>query len=537
MTQVQLSSPGAHRASSGFAFRLAGVALSAVCLAALPNSADGQTIPTDDPVIKNMWEQGMGDGSQVYGLAQALLDSIGPRLMGSPAYARAGDWLLDRYADWGIDAQKREYGTWRGWDRGFTHIDLLEPRVRTLEGMMLAWSPGTDGPVEGQVIPLPSFTDAAQLEAWLPMARGKFVAISMPEITCRADESWEAHATEESFARLNEARDAARQAYQAGYRVFVQGQGPTRLEQAGALGVLTGNWSRGWGVDKIFSSPTEQIPSVHLSCEDYSLVHRLASNDQGPRIRLEAEAEFMGEVPAFNVIGKLPGTDLPDEYVLLTAHLDSWDGASGATDNGTGTLMMLEAMRILKATYPNPRRTILVGHWGGEEQGLIGSTAFAADHPEVVDGLQAAFNQDNGTWRIDFIRMQGFITAGSHFARWFESVPDEIKSHIELDLPGIPERGGSDHMSFICKPAPGFRLQSNYPDYRQYTWHTNRDTFDKIVFDDLRNNATLAAMLAYAASEDPERMNVDLRVLPTDPRTGQAGVWPACRPPRRSSGG
>ena len=514
----------------------AAVPLLLTLLAGSAHPAEAQTFPTDDPVVRAMWEQGMGDGSQAWQLAQALLDSIGPRLMGSPAYDRAGDWLLERYADWGIEAVRQEYGTWTGWERGISHIDLLEPRIRTLEGMILAWSPGTDGPVEGEVVAMPNFESAEDLDAWLPTARGKFVAVSHAEMTCREDQSWEDHATEESFQRLNEARDAARRAYQRTFGLYMRNNGPGRLEEAGALGLLTGNWSRGWGVDKIFSSATRQIPSVHLSCEDYSLVHRLATQGQGPRLRLEAEAEFLGDVPAFNVVGTIPGTELPDEYVLLSAHLDSWDGASGATDNGTGTIMMLEAMRILKETYPNPRRTIIVGHWGGEEQGLIGSTAFAADNPEVVDGLQAAFNQDNGTWRIDFIRMQGFLGAGEHFARWFESVPDEIKSHIELDIPGVPERGGSDHMSFICKPAPGFRLQSNYPDYRQYTWHTNRDTFDKIVFDDLRNNATLAAMLAYAASEDPERLEVGERVLPTDAQ-GRAGSWPQCRPPRRSAGG
>ena len=137
-------------------------------------------------------------------------------------------------------------------------------------------------------------------------------------------------------------------------------------------------------------------------------------------------------MPAFNVVGRIPGTELPDEYVLLSAHLDSWDGASGATDNGTGTIMMVEAMRILKVAYPNPRRTIVVGHWGGEEQGLIGSTAFAADNQEVIDGLQAGFNQDNGTWRIDYIRMMGFTGAGAHFARWFSAIPTEITDHIEL---------------------------------------------------------------------------------------------------------
>jgi len=235
------------------------------------------------------------------------------------------------------------------------------------------------------------------------------------------------------------------------------------------------------------------------------------------------------------VVAEMKGTERPDEYVVLSAHFDSWDGASGATDNGTGTITMMEAMRILKAAYPNPRRTIVVGHWGGEEQGLIGSGAFAEDHPEIIRGLQAAFNQDNGTWRIDHIRMQGFAGAGTSFGKWFGKIPNEIADNIRLDIPGVPETGGSDHMSFICRGAPGFRLQSSYPEYRQYTWHTNRDTFDKVVFDDLRNNATLAAMLAYLASEDPETVQRTQRVLPRNAQ-GNPGSWPRCGTPRRSSG-
>jgi Zn-dependent M28 family amino/carboxypeptidase len=192
---------------------------------------------------------------------------------------------------------------------------------------------------------------------------------------------------------------------------------------------------------------------------------------------------------------------------------------------------MMEAMRILKEVYPQPRRTILVAHWGGEEQGTNGSLAFAEDHPEVVDGLQAAFNQDNGTWRIDFFRMQEFPEAGDNFGRWLSEIPRDITQHIELDLTVDPRSGSSDEMSFICRGAPGFRLQSPYPDYRQYTWHTDIDTYDKIVFDDLRNNATLAAMLAYLASEDPTRLSNARRAL----SPGQQ--WPTCRTSQRSSGG
>lgn len=521
------------------------LAVAALAVVGTAQVVQAQTFPTDDPVIQRMWEEGMGGGSQVYDLAQSLLDSIGPRLMGSPAYDEAGDWLMALYESWGIEAEKQVYGTWRGWERGPSHIDLIQPRVRTLSGMMMAWSPGTDGPVEADVVMLPTVTSAAEFEAWLPSVEGKAVAVSLPEPTCRAPESWEALATEAARRELAETRQRSQQAWVRSLRAMGQDM-LGRIEDAGAVAVFTGRWSDGWGADKIFDADTRKIPSIHLSCEDYGLIARLAENDQSPRVRIDVQAEWLGDVPAFNVVGMIPGTELPDEYVVLSAHLDSWDGASGATDNGTGTIMMMEAMRILRETYPNPRRTIMVGHWGGEEQGLIGSTAFAADNPEVVDGLQAAFNQDNGTWRVDYIRMMGFTEAGAHFGRWFSAMPREITDHIILDVPGLPERGGSDHMSFICKPAPGFRLQSNYPDYRQYTWHTNLDTFDKIVFPDLRNNATLAAMLAYQASEDPERMARTTRELPDQqPTAGDGeerrymasnavGEWPQCRPPRRS---
>jgi carboxypeptidase Q len=287
-------------------------------------------------------------------------------------------------------------------------------------------------------------------------------------------------------------------------------------------------------VNRIFDAATSSAVSIDLSCEDYGLVYRLADRNQGARLRIDARAEDLGTVPVYNVMAEIRGTELPDEYVMLSAHLDSWHGATGATDNGTGTITMLEAMRILKAAYPNPRRTILVGHWGGEEQGLIGSRAFAEDNPEVVENLQALFNQDNGTWRVDYIQSQGLLGASGHLARWVASLPTEISGHIELDLPGPQEIGGSDHVAFLCYGAPGWRLQSHYPEYRQYTWHTNRDTFDKIVLDDLMNNATLAAMLAYLASEDPERVPRDRALLAVDPRTGEPRDWLPCREARRS---
>ena len=198
-----------------------------------------------------------------------------------------------------------------------------------------------------------------------------------------------------------------------------------------------------------------------------------------------------------------------------------------------GTLMVLEAMRLLKESGVIPRRTIIAGHWAGEEVGMIGSRAFTEDHPEVLEGLQVAFNQDNGTWRIERIEGQGFLRAGERIGRWISYVPREITDDITLEFPGAQNNRGSDHTSFVCAGAPGFRLQSPYDEYRQYTWHTERDTYDKIVFDDLKQNAVLAAILAYAAAEDPVRTPRDRALLPVSERTGEPREWGECRPAMR----
>ena len=517
--------------------------LGAVAAATIAPAAGAQTFATSDPVLHRIWTLGM-DSSRARELAQPLLDSIGPRLTGTPQQKAGNDWLVKTYQSWGIDARNESYGTWRGWRRGITHIDLVAPRVRTLEGTMLAWSPGTKGAVSGPAVVLPDVEDSAAFTRWLRGVKGRYVLISMPQPTCRPDTTWASWATADSYARMREERAQATSAWlqrilrAAGpgdslYSLAVRNL-PARLEKAGALGIVTNLWSQGWGVDKIFNARTTKVPTLDLSCEDYGLVFRLAEHGQGPVLRVEAEAKALGEVPVYNTIAEIRGSEKPDEYVMLSAHFDSWDGGSGATDNGTGTVTMLEAMRILKLVYPHPKRTIIVGHWSGEEQGLIGSRAFAADHPGVVKGLQALFNQDNGTGRIMNISASGLVGASSEYAGWLARIPSEISSQFKISFPGVPSSGGSDNASFICYGAPAFALGSTSFDYGVYTWHTNRDTFDKIVWDDLKSNATLVAMLAYLASEDPQTTPRDQRVMPPLPN-GLPQQWPECESPPRKS--
>jgi hypothetical protein len=214
------------------------------CVAALPLTA--QTFPTSDPVIKRIYTLGM-DSTHLYTEAHVLFDSLGPRLMGTPNIKRAQDWLTALYKSWGIDAKEENYGTWRGWIRGYSHIDLVEPRVRSLEGQMVGYSPGTNGkPVTLSTIILPQFADSNEFVKWLPQARGKLVMISAALPTCRSQEQWNTFGTPESVAKLAADVAAARQGWTGrnvrgtGYSAALGGgELGVRLEQGGAAGIIT----------------------------------------------------------------------------------------------------------------------------------------------------------------------------------------------------------------------------------------------------------------------------------------------------------
>lgn len=493
---------------------------------------------TKDPVIENIVKEAT-ENSQLQKLAHELLDGIGPRLVGTPQMKQANDWAVAKYTSWGIPAKNEQWGEWRGWERGVSHIDMVYPRVKSLEGMQLAWSPSTGGKtVTAEMIILADAADSLAFQQWLPSVKGKFVMISMNQPTGRPDYNWEEFGTKESFEKMKTERNAQTEAWtkrisKTGYTNRTL---PVALEKAGAVGVVMCYWSKGFGVNKIFGANTKKVPTIDLSVEDYGLLYRLTESGVKPKISVRADSKESGMVPTFNTIAEIKGTEKPNEYVMLSAHFDSWDGGTGATDNGTGTLTMMEAMRILKKVYPNPKRTILVGHWGSEEQGLNGSRAFVEDHKEIVDNLQALFNQDNGTGRVVNISGQGYLHAYEFIGRWLSKVPESIKSPIETRFPGSPGGGGSDFASFVAVGAPGFSLSSLNWSYGNYTWHTNRDTYDKIVFDDVRNNAMLAAILAYMASEDPAKTSREKSVLPINSKTGEPAAWPEQRKATRKGG-
>lgn len=492
--------------------------------------------PSSDPIINRIMDEGM-NRSQAMTLAQQLLDPIGHRMTGSPESEAAMDWALKTYAGWGVSARKERYGTWLGWKRGVTHVDLISPRVRSLEATALTYSPGTPRPAEGEVIAYPAnVTTPEQFDAWLPNVRGKFFLMSAPRLSCRSPAQWNEFATPEELARVNTEQQAIQQAWNQMNVAMSGGRSVwLKLKDAGALGVFTSQWSNYPGVNKVFGSPMQTLPSFAVGCEDYGLLFRMSRNNQAPRVRAFTDSELLGNREVFNVIAEIRGSEKPDEYVLLSAHFDSWSSASGATDNGTGSITMMEALRILRTVYPNPKRTIVVGHWNGEEQGLNGSRAFSEDHPEVVAGLQALWNQDNGTGRIVNLSAGPFPGAATRIQQYLGQVPHEISRWIRFNPTSSQATGGTDHASFVCHKAPAFNLGALPWDYSFTTWHTDRDTFDKVVEYDLKNNATLVAMLAYLASEDPERMPRDVMdPLPAGPN-GQPGQWRACNSATRAT--
>ncbi len=515
-----------------------------VALIALPLSLAAQQggrggaanqFPVDDPVIKAIWEEGM-QNSHIYTLGQVLADSVGPRLPGSPNFDAGADWALKLFAEWGMEGRKDEYGTWKAWERGPTTVDLVEPRVRSLDGMMQAWSAGTDGPVTGEVVSIPRFPSAAAFQTWLGTVRGKFVLMSQGSASCRPMANWEEWATPQSLEQYN----ALRKEQGADWSARLEATGLNRteltaaLEQAGVAGLFNSSWTGNWGASSLSAARNSIAPSISYGCEDYGLMFRLAENGQGPVVTVNAESRDLGTAPTYNVIGEIRGTEKPDEYIILSAHFDSWDGGSGATDNNSGTITMMEAARILSEVYPNPKRSIIVGLWNGEEQGLNGSRAFVADHPDIVANAQALFNQDNGTGRVTNISMQGLTGVGSYVAEWMGILPSQISQHIDLNIPGSPGTGGSDYASFICAGVPAFSLSSLSWAYRQ-TYHNPTDTFDKVIIDDITNNAVLTAMLTYLAAEEPDKLPRDQRNLGIDPRTGETRGWPACREPTRNA--
>ncbi|TDQ77353.1 M20/M25/M40 family metallo-hydrolase [Sphingobacterium yanglingense] len=482
--------------------------------------------------------QEANSNSYLENYAFELVDMIGPRLVGSPQMQQAHDWVVKTYTALGAEARNEVYGEWRSWDRGTSQATMTYPRVKSLEGTQLAFSPATKGKgIEAEVVAMPVFSSASDFQAWLKTVKGKIVLIGMNPISGRSDANWKESASAAGYDKYQGLKNEQQKKWDLSmsYTEHTRRTLPLALEAAGAVAVIDSYWTELPGLTRIFDAKSKQIPVFNIALEDYGMLYRMAERGVKPRVLLEGNSKELGTAKTYNSIAEIKGKEKPNEYVVLSAHLDSWDGGTGATDNATGVITMMEAVRILQKVYPNNKRTILVGNWGSEEQGLNGSSAFVEDNPEIAKNIQVVWNQDNGTGRIVRIAGSGFEKSYEYISRWLQYIPEEFRKEIQTTFPGMPGTGGSDHSSFVQRGIPAFGLSSTSWDYGKLTWHTNRDTYDKIVFDEVRQNAIIVAILTYLACEEPELVSRDRIVLPID-KNGKQMEWPTNLKSKRTSG-
>ena len=246
-----------------------------------------------DPIVENIIKEA-NENSQLERLGHELMDVIGPRLVGTPQMKKANDWAVAQYEKWEISAKNEKWGDWRGWERGITHIDMVYPRIETLNGTQLAWSPGTSKKgVTAELITLPNVKDSISFQNWLVNVKGKFVMVSMNQLTGRPDYNWEEFATEESFKGMKEKREIQTTEWNENIRRtgYDRRTINTALEEAGAVGLVSCNWSKGFGVNKIFSARTKKIPVVDLELEDYTMLYRMVNYDKKPKLKIVAESK------------------------------------------------------------------------------------------------------------------------------------------------------------------------------------------------------------------------------------------------------
>jgi hypothetical protein len=492
-------------------------------LVATVGLAQGVREPVDAAANAKIREEGL-QRSQVAGMFTMLVDTIGPRLAGSPEYKRSVDWSAERMKAFGLAGVVVEpFEFSRGWALDKFTLEMIEPRYMPLVGYPEAWSPSTPGEVVATVSNITGKT-ADDVEAMQKDGRLKGTALlNQPEVTnfIREDRK---NPTAPDYVEPPPA--PARGGGNRGGRGGDPAAGPTPAQR-----ITTAMRSSGAAVwlrpsrgehGTLFvqagsrETPGDTLPRVVLIGEHYNLLSRLVAQGQTVKIRVNVQTHLLDDRNSYNVIGEIPGTDpvLKNEVIMLGAHLDSWHTATGATDNADGVVAILEAARILKAAGLQPKRTIRLALWGAEEEGLLGSRAYVQKHLEgdankaARDNLATYFNIDPGSGKIYGWFMENNEAVPPIFDAWLEPFKDlGARKNVK---PGI---GNTDHLSFIRAGMVGFNPVQDYDNYDMREHHTNVDTAERVVVDDLKQNAIVLASFVYHAANRAQR-------LPAPPRVG-----------------
>jgi carboxypeptidase Q len=475
--------------------------------------------------------------SKVMETASSLMDGVGARLTGSPNMKRAYAWATSKLQELGLsNVHLEKYPFGRGWSYESCTVRLVAPDVAQLEALPRAWAPATAGTVRGHVLHM-KVTTKEDLDKFKGKVAGKIVLLGdMPEIKPHEQAQFERY-DEKSLADIEQykvpaprlTRDAAirrRELTRASLK-FWSDEKPLAVVTPGSSDFGTIH-VQGAGNQK----PDEQfpVPAVAISDEQFARLLRLDDAGKDPELEIDVKARYHDEdTNSYNVIAEIPGSDKKGEVVMLGAHFDSWHGATGATDNGAGVVAMMEAMRILKASGVTPKRTIRLALWTGEEQGLIGSRAYVADHfatrPEQTDPverdlpssvqknsgpltlkpehakLSAYFNMDNGTGRIRGIFAESNAAARPIFESWIAPLHD-----LGVTTVTLRGTGSTDHVSFDNAGLPGFQFIQDEIEYGTRTHHTNFDTYERLQRDDLMQASAVIATFVWEAANRAELM-------------------------------
>ena len=514
------------------------------------NDAQAQQ-PTTESIDLNMYNAIRQEGlqrSHVMDFAGGLIDGIGPRLTGSPNMAKANAWTRDQLTRMGcVNAHLEDWGEFgMGWQQVNTWVRMTEPDTSVFLAQATAWSPSTNGPVTAQAISV-VITDEKDIAKYKGKLGGKIVLLGPMRDVPVPDKPFFTRYTDKELKDLEslplDGRDPDMEAridrYVKRTRLtamvipFLAEEKVAGVivpshdgEDGGGTGIIFDDNGAALGRTPYHKDTAVPFPVVVTQIENYGRVYRLLENHVPVSIEMNVETRFTGDHEhGFDTVAEIPGTDpvLKDEVVMVGGHLDSWLAGTGATDNGAGSVVALEVMRILNALQVKPRRTIRIALWSGEEQGLFGSKGYATQHfgsyplsttpdqmemPEFLRKaagpltlkpgqklISAYFNVDNGTGKIRGIYTQGNTATDHIFEQWMAPLRD-------LGVTTISNRdtGGTDHLSFDAVGIPGFQFIQDPMDYETRTHHSNMDTHERLQSGDLKQIAVVEAIFVYNAA-------------------------------------
>jgi hypothetical protein len=464
--------------------------------------------------------------SEVMENLRYLSDVIGPRLSGSPAMRRANEWAAERFRSYGLSAALEGFDFGVTWERGPLSLRMTAPFERAMTGHSWAWTAGTGGKTRKGPVVLVDLSTRDSFAVYRERVRGAWVLTRPSSPIFNPDapppssqDSQRVAAGRKARAALTADTSAAAVRGRRQYQIDL----PYMLQDAGALGTLV-DGGKEHALMTMSGSPNRvaPLPSIVISHEDYTLLERLIARKVTARLEGWVENRVgKSRVQQWNTVAEIRGSELPGQVVILGAHLDSWDLGTGVTDNGAGSMVVLEAARVLARSGLMPKRTIRFILFAGEEQGLIGSRRYAAAHAAEADSMQAVLVIDNGTGKIVGQALQG----RSDLAELWQALLVPV-AHLGAAAVREDVKTGTDHLAFVPYGVPGFNFDQEPRGYF-HTHHSQSDTYDKAVADDLRQASAVMAVTAWELANLGELLprgpKPGPEQIPTTPSTAVAG--------------